>query len=99
MESEINGREKRRSIFLGIGGLVALAGIVLFIIFRQQPCPTDLNADKKTDSIDLEILKKVFNKKVPENIEELVKYDFNQDSLINASDLGILISQYGKKCK
>ena len=74
--------------------LILLSGILLF---KKETCPSDLNGDNKTDSLDMIVLKQNYGSSCIDC--DKCPGDLNNDGVVNSIDLGIMIGSYGNKCK
>lgn len=87
---------KKTATFLVLAFLILLSIFLIRTLTTKgnTDCPSDLNGDKRIDSLDLA----EFNKHYGRNINGEHFADLNKDSVINTLDLNILLSGYGKEC-
>lgn len=80
--------------------LIVLAGTFLLLRYSSanSGCPTDLNGDRVTDSLDLKIFNEAYGKNVSES-ELILKADLNGNKIVNSEDLSIMIGSMNTPCK
>jgi len=92
-------KNKRKTVWIL---LILIVLAVTFLILKNSSakpvCPTDLNGDRVTDSLDLKILNEAYGKNASES-ELTLKADLNGNNIINAEDLSILIGSINKPCE
>jgi hypothetical protein len=90
---------KRRKVWI-ILVLVLIASAFLIINYSpaESDCPTDLNGDRVTDSLDLNILKEAYGKEITAS-DTAINADLNRNNIINAEDLSIMMGSINKPCE